>query len=647
MERFTAGLPLRATRSDLRAPTGVVRSTHPGVDRGVAATLQGGGTLDTTSGGGSLDTASASSSFKDADLDTKSSPSSFRAADCETFLRLHRQTHSPPGFQSLVALNVLTVKRSLFQEPEANSAPAPKRLKATFIKAAAVPSESEDSSEEVDLPACVPDCTVPTKQTRFPVRVPYARGSAVGLDEADADQDACDRIQDLKWAASGAHSRRSRESWWLRRAAQRDLEAYPLNPDSLRLAAGLLRKGGYRSAEMYLSTFKNAHVRLGYHWTEQLALEHTECIRAVRRGLGPPRRADALPLDDIGSIRVQEEDPLETPHTLAVSRDVAIVSSWWMLREIELAAATIGQLTIEARNPEGSPNGLCGRAVFNLPVSKSDYRALGKIRTHNCACPSPVCPVAAAQRLRARAIALAARGRKALPTAPLVPTPTGEHQTKAQVVAMYQSLVDKVGSSHLRITGHSPRVTGAQRMALAGISEWRIQTFGRWGSSAVLAYIRETLIQGKGDFLAAEVEAAALVPLSGSLQEVVKLAAPDLAPEWLNPDLLLERVDRALEKHFEGDVLHKKWEGELKESLLEQVRTMMVPIQSEVDELSRPKAVRNNLSNVVHLVRTSIHTQCGWMWADHLDSVTPTQLDAEGFWCKRCCRVGDQLGGKD
>ena len=431
-------------------------------------------------------------------------------------------------------------------------------------------------------------------------------------------------------------------------AEQRGIEAYPLTPESLKLAAGLLRKGGYRSAEMYLSTFKNAHIRLGHQWTEQHALEHTECTRAVRRGLGPPRQADALPLDQIGSIPVPDEDPFEPAHTHAVSRDVAIVASWWMLREIELAAATIGQLTIEPRNdPHNTHNDLCGRAVFNLPVSKSDYRALGKIRTHNCACPSPVCPVAAAQRLRARAVAIASRGHKELSTAPLVPTPTGEHQTKTQVVDMYKSLVDEVGLNNLRITGHSPRVTGAQRMALAGVSEWRIQTFGRWGSSAVLKYIRETLIQGKGDFLAAEVEAAALVPLSGSLQDVVKLAAPELPLDQQGPDSWLEQVDRALEKHSEGGVLHKKWEGDLKDSLLMHVRSMLEPIQNEVDELSKPKAIKNDLSNVIHLVRTSIHTQCGWTWADHLNSITPTQLEAEGFWCKRCCRVGDQLGGKD
>ena len=43
-----------------------------------------------------------------------------------------------------------------------------------------------------------------------------------------------------------------------------------------------------------------------------------------------------------------------------------------------------------------------------------------------------------------------------------------------------------------------------------------------------------------GGFLAAEVEAAALVPLSSSLQDVVKLAAPDFELDRQSPDSLLE-----------------------------------------------------------------------------------------------------------
>ena len=147
--------------------------------------------------------------------------------------------------------------------------------------------------------------------------------------------------------------------------------------------------------------------------------------------------------------------------------------------------------------------------------------------------------------------------------------------------------------------------------------------------------------------MAAEVEAAALVPLSGSHQDVVKLAAPDLALDHQSPDSLLEQVDRALGKHTEGGVLHTRWEGDLRESLLTHVRPMLETIQNKVDELPRPKEIRNGLSTIIHLVRTSIHTQCGWMCADHQTRTAPTQLDAEGFWCKRCCKVGGQLGGKD
>ena len=100
------------------------------------------------------------------------------------------------------------------------SEPPPKTQKTKPCLAATVASESEDSSdpEEVDHHVCNPGSSEPPKQTRFPVRIQYTRGSAVGLDEADADQDVSDRIQDLKWAASGAYSRRAREMWWLRRA---------------------------------------------------------------------------------------------------------------------------------------------------------------------------------------------------------------------------------------------------------------------------------------------------------------------------------------------------------------------------------------------------------------------------------------------
>ena len=65
----------------------------------------------------------------------------------------------------------------------------------------------------------------------------------------------------------------------------------PLTPKLLRLAAALLRKGAYRSASIYLSAIRRAHIVEGFAWTEALDLELKDCTRAVRRGLGPAKQA--------------------------------------------------------------------------------------------------------------------------------------------------------------------------------------------------------------------------------------------------------------------------------------------------------------------------------------------------------------------
>ena len=41
-----------------------------------------------------------------------------------------------------------------------------------------------------------------------------------------------------------------------------------------------------------------------------------------------------------------------------------------------------------------------------------------------------------------------------------------------------------------RISGHTLRATGAQGMATLGVDTYSIQLLGRWGSSAVLRYVR-------------------------------------------------------------------------------------------------------------------------------------------------------------
>ena len=62
-------------------------------------------------------------------------------------------------------------------------------------------------------------------------------------------------------------------------------------------------------------------------------------------------------------------------------------------------------------------------------------------------------------------------------------------------------------------------------MALAGIPVWRIQVFGRWGSLAILSYLRETILEGQSETLAAEVEAGL-----SSLAPEIRARAPVAAP---------------------------------------------------------------------------------------------------------------------
>ena len=56
------------------------------------------------------------------------------------------------------------------------------------------------------------------------------------------------------------------------------------------------------------------------------------------------------------------------------------------------------------------------------------------------------------------------------------------------------------------------------RMAYAGLSEWTIQMFGRWGSATVLRYVREALLGRQGGTIAQATEG--LLPKNASLAEV-------------------------------------------------------------------------------------------------------------------------------
>jgi ribosomal protein L7Ae-like RNA K-turn-binding protein len=86
----------------------------------------------------------------------------------------------------------------------------------------------------------------------------HKRGSQANLDDTSEDEDALTGLQSAKFGTGGAATLQARVRWWSLRAEARGIAAFPLEPESLKLAAALLRKGSYRSGTLYLSAAKRA-----------------------------------------------------------------------------------------------------------------------------------------------------------------------------------------------------------------------------------------------------------------------------------------------------------------------------------------------------------------------------------------------------
>ena len=127
---------------------------------------------------------------------------------------------------------------------------------------------------------------------------------------------------------------------------------------------------------------------------------------------------------------------------------------------------------------------------MGLAASKTDPTARGITRTLGCACPSTLCPVKALRAVFARCAGSAT-------DAFVVRNLKGEPCTKAEVVAEAQQVARLTGTVGW-VTGHSMRVTGAQRLALAGVGETRIITFGRWSGLVFRRYVREAVLGVNG-----------------------------------------------------------------------------------------------------------------------------------------------------
>ncbi|CAE7229512.1 unnamed protein product [Symbiodinium sp. CCMP2592] len=297
---------------------------------------------------------------------------------------------------------------------------------------------------------------------------------------------------------------------------------FPLDANKLHTIAGAMRIAGYRSTGLYLDA-------VVWHQENTLHTPITPGLRrvvktltkAAARGLPGSRLKQAFDLDELTKL-VDDTAPFGPFNAGLVAHavDVVIVATWFMLREVELAAARVRDLGVTL-----------SAVSLDMPLHKTAQGGQADLtrRTFRCVCTStahPLCPRCAAHRHLRRIQASAA----ATPADFLFPTRPTVQRSKAESAEMFRLVLDAAGfetvylddqgKRRLIFGGHAARVAGATFLAMRGVPVAVIQLLGRWASTAVERYVQQAPLA-----VAAGVPAQALAAAGASTTTPAQLLA--------------------------------------------------------------------------------------------------------------------------
>ena len=461
----------------------------------------------------------------------------------------------------------------------------------------------------------------PPARPGAPGRRSYRRGSLKCVrslrGRSDEVRKAKAEYEEDKYAKSAVESVRSRLWWWRQRADEHEVEPFPLTVDKLQLLGALLKASGYRSAVAYLGAAKKEHIKLGFPWTGALDLELRDGTRACERGIGPPRKCGAFNLQKLAEVPTTQGALCKGGPRWP--REGTLCGCWWAMREMELSTIRCSQVSFKA-----GPG--CGSCTFDLPVSKTDTQALGKRRTHTCTCSAAggrsLCPVKTARDLHAAARSFAPAGANPDPgMRPLWPTRRGQFPSKKSVTLTFQKLAGLSGVD-VRITGHVCRVTGAQAMAVAGIELWLIQAFCRWGSRAVLEYVRDCQLASATDLAVRVAKGVQLTEVRDSIYERLNYR--------VEPGMAVA-TERAFEEALEESVQGCSIGGLMADQVREQVQGRL---QVAGVGPARFVSCAETNSGRLHIGKTDVVTWCGRRWVHRVSEGLP-----ELTRCRQCLRA--------
>ena len=312
------------------------------------------------------------------------------------------------------------------------------------------------------------------------------------METSEGRKSAIDRIIEDFAAPSSRTSQSARWRTWqeFHRAMLGDgIPVLPLTSDGIVLIAACFKDGGYRSFKNYMSKAREQHTLAGHSWTDILTLTAKKATASVERGLGPARQSS--PFDLLAAIEVAKHPAVvKVPGAPVGWHNLLTIAVYFILREIEVAAACVGHVTLDTVNLI---------VHLRLPASKTDQTGVGCSRSWQCLCRDRArrvdCPYHAA--VDQTELLGNIFGCPVDPQLPLFPDRAGLTVSKAAVVKTIEATIEAMGlplkndmGGNL-YGGHSFRVTGARRLAALGVEVAKIMILARWSSEAVFRYIKD------------------------------------------------------------------------------------------------------------------------------------------------------------
>ena len=402
-----------------------------------------------------------------------------------------------------------------------------------------------------------------------------------------------------------------------------EVSPWPLTIENTRAFGASLKMGGYRSAGVYFQSICSFQQRVLHTPVPQMVRYCIkDCIRSIKRGLGVTRLKDGFPALGLALINISNEVVPFDIHQLEHARDMAVLATWFMLREIEMAAARAAHLRVDAHE-----------TFILIPTYKTD--TFGKLteRSLKCTCriqSHPMCPFHAAVRHLSRLGT--SRGSADPHQFPLFPDNDGTTPTKATMVQVIRSVISATGQSLerpdangrplQRFGGHSLRVAGAQLLAASGIP---LQT--QEAALAVVPDVSEQVLRGRDLF-------SMLHGLEIPMSTPTSHSAP--TADHADPSLCDQEP-----------FLELKAASDRQQAQVQKIQTDLRRLQSAVTkpQFAFVKRVRSAVVHIGSTVELSNphsrwRSKCGWMYGTSnflrvAEIVTPLRK------CKKCFEMGE------